>query len=150
MDDTILDFAKVGSHLLRLVVAFILALPIGWNRERSRWGKLGLRTFPLVSMASCGYVLLGQVVLEGEIAAQARIFQGLITGVGFLGGAAIVKRGEDVQGTATAAAIWSTAAIGASVAHGRFEIALALALATFGVLWVMPPVKQLVEETEDD
>lgn len=151
MDALTLEFETVISHLIRLLAAFLLALPIGWNRERSSSGHLGLRTFPLVSMASCGYVLLGQVVLVGEIAAQARIFQGLITGVGFLGGAAIIKRNGDVQGTATAASIWTTACIGASVAHGRLEIALVLALATFGVLLGMPPVQEkLAEEDQEE
>ena len=43
------------DHLIHLLVAFILALPIGWNRARAERGA-GLRTLPLVAMAACGLV----------------------------------------------------------------------------------------------
>lgn len=145
-DDFLVDLPTVGAHLLRLATAFFLALPIGWNREQSRSANLGMRTFPLVSMASCAYVLLGQVVLAEELAAQARILQGLITGVGFLGGGAILKDSGNVRGTATAAAIWGTAALGAATAYGRLEIAVSIAFCTFVVLAFMPSVQEKIRE----
>ena len=43
------------DHLVHLLVTFILALPIGWNRARAE-RSAGIRTFPLVAMASCGFV----------------------------------------------------------------------------------------------
>src|SRR5215831_12045171 len=43
------------DHLVHLLVAFVLDLPIGWNRGRVERGA-GLRTYPLVAMASCGFV----------------------------------------------------------------------------------------------
>lgn len=144
-----IDLASIGAHLLRLVVAFVFALPIGWNRERRSTARLGLRTFPLVAMASCGYVLLGKVVLAGDPAAQARILEGLITGVGFLGGGAIVKQGVNVKGSATAAAIWSTACIGAATAYDRLEIAAALSLATFLVFLGLPVVERRIEREDE-
>ena len=125
-----IDFARAFDHLCRLGLAFVFALPIAWDREASD-RSLGLRTFPLVAMASAGYVLIAQTVLGWESQEHSRIVQGLITGICFLGGGAIVKQGVSVRGTATAASIWSTAAIGAAVAWGRLEIALALSLATF-------------------
>ena len=51
------------SHLISLVVAYLLALPIGWNREREE-RSAGLRTFPLVSMAACGFVMIAIEVLS--------------------------------------------------------------------------------------
>ena len=45
------------SHVVSLVVAYVLALPIGWNREREE-RSAGIRTFPLVAMAACGFVLV--------------------------------------------------------------------------------------------
>ena len=50
------------DHFVHLVVAFLLALPIGWNRSREERGA-GLRTFPLVAMAACGFVQTGISVL---------------------------------------------------------------------------------------
>lgn len=143
-----LELGDVLDHLAKLAIAFALALPIGWDREMAHRKRLGLRTFPLVSMASCGYVLIATSVLEGE--AIARIVQGLVTGIGFLGGGAIVKRGLDVHGTATAASIWTTAAIGAAVAFTRYEIAIALALATFLSLYGLTPLKEKLQDEKDD
>ena len=130
-----------------LAGAFILALPIAWDRERSR-RKMGLRTFPLVAVASAGYVLVGYHALGGEPQPMARIIQGLVTGVGFLGGGAIVKEGLNVIGTATAASIWNTAAVGASVAFGRWEIGAALAVTNFLVLRFLAPLKDEIDGQE--
>ena len=140
-----MDFSIIGTHLSRLAIAFILALPVAWDRERAE-RTLGLRTFPLVAMASAGYLLLAKIVCAGDVGAQARFFQGLMTGIGFLGGGAIVKRGLNVHGTATAASIWNTAAVGAAVAYGLFEIALALSLVNFAVLRWLKPVKEKMDE----
>ena len=57
--------------------------------------------------------------------------QGLITGIGFVGGGAILKEGATVKGTATAASIWNAGVIGAAVAVGRYEVAVILALLKF-------------------
>ncbi len=142
-----IDLARTLGHLGKLAIAFFVTLPIGWNRERANNHRLGLRTFPLVSIASCGYVLVAQSEISED--GLARIIQGLITGVGFLGGGAIVQRGLDVHGTATAASIWSTAAIGAAVAFSRFEIAIALSLATFASLYGLAPLKEHVESADE-
>jgi putative Mg2+ transporter-C (MgtC) family protein len=50
----------------------------------------------------------------------------LITGIGFVGGGAILKEGATVKGTATAASIWNAGVIGAAVAMGQYEIAILL------------------------
>ena len=142
-----IDTTRIVEHLVKLGMAFLLALPIGWNRELANARRLGLRTFPLVALASCGYVLVATAVVSGD--ALARILQGLITGVGFLGGGAIVQRGLNVHGTATAAAIWSTAAIGAAVAFARYEIAVCLSLVTFASLYGLTPLKEKVEELDE-
>ena len=143
-----MDLSLIGFHLSRLAIAFILALPVAWDRERAE-RTLGLRTFPLVAMASAGYLLLAQTVCREDPAAQARFFQGLMTGIGFLGGGAIVKRGLNVHGTATAASIWNTAAVGAAVAYGLFEIALLLSLVNFSVLRWLKPVKEKVGKEDE-
>lgn len=142
-----IDIALILRRCLLLGVAFLLALPVAWDRERAA-RSLGLRTYPLVAMASTAYLLVARAVFEGDGGAQARLFQGLMTGIGFLGGGAIVKRGLSVHGTATAASIWSTAAVGAAVAYWRFEIAIVLSLANFAVLRWLRPVKERVGKDE--
>ena len=50
-----MDRFQIGTHFLALAAAFALAVPIGWDREK-RARSAGLRTFPLVALASCGFV----------------------------------------------------------------------------------------------
>lgn len=128
-----IDWAVVGRNLYQLIIAYALAFPIGWNRERREERSAGLRTFPLVAVASCGYMLTGMSVLEGS-EPWARIMVGLITGMGFIGGGAILKGDEKVRGTATAASLWNTGAIGMAVAWQRYEIALVLSALNVGTL----------------
>jgi putative Mg2+ transporter-C (MgtC) family protein len=136
-----LDWDLVLFHLRRLASAYALALPIGWEREQSE-RSAGLRTFPLVAMASCGFMLIAEHTLGGSPEARARVLEGVITGIGFIGGGAILKHGATVRGTATAASIWTTGAIGAAVGLGRFEIGLILSLLNFVTLRLLVPFKE--------
>lgn len=141
-----LEWNVVLLHIRDLLFAYILALPIGWDREK-RERTAGLRTFPLVAMAACGYMLVGLQVLSTSDA-EARVMEGIITGIGFIGGGAILKNvvnGENyVSGTATAASLWLTGAIGVSVATGRLEIAVILSILTFITLRMLTPAKMLM------
>lgn len=146
-----IDWVLVGRHVRDMVYAYILALPIGWDREKQE-RTAGLRTFPLVAVASCGYTLIGLSVLT-TTGAEARVIQGIITGIGFIGGGAILKNvveGEGkVHGTATAASLWATGAIGLAVATNRLEIAIVLSALTFFTLRVLTPAKEAVRELDD-
>jgi len=133
-----LDPDSLAGTLAGLLTAWVLALPVAWNREHGQ--QLGLRTLPLVAVASYGYVLIGVQIAGGDANALSRIVQGLITGIGFIGGGAILKSADGVQGTATAAAIWATGAVGAAVAVARFELALAITLVTFLTFLVLTPL----------
>jgi putative Mg2+ transporter-C (MgtC) family protein len=128
------------GELAKLMAAYLLAVPVGWYREKEAH-SIGLRTFPLVSMASCGYVLLSMPHGVQNIDAEARIIQGLVAGIGFIGGGAILKSGENVHGTATAASIWNTGVLGAAVAQNRFGIAIMLAALNLVALRVLLPLK---------
>ena len=103
------NWADIPSHLIHLIVAFVLALPAGWDREHSE-RSAGLRTFSLVAVGSCGYIIAVQGGVAGNPDAQSRLMQGLMTGIGFIGSGAILKEGTSVRGTATAASIWVTGA----------------------------------------
>lgn len=60
-----LDWNLILHNLYHLAIAFVLALPIALNREFSTRG-FGLRTFPLVAVASCGFMLVGIDVLSSS------------------------------------------------------------------------------------
>ena len=144
---------RLGPYLVALAVAYLLALPIGWNREREE-RSAGLRTFPLVSMAACGFVMIAIEVLGVTSEQHSRILEGLITGIGFVGGGAILKQGDRARGTATAASLWATGAMGAAVGYGQLDIAVILSLATVFTLVVLTPLRKVVQEhsslDEDD
>lgn len=139
MDFFDFDFSQMGAHLAQLGIAYALALPIGWDRETSA-RSAGLRTFPLVAMASCGFMITGIDVMQGD-EAYARVMYGIITGIGFIGGGAILKTGANVAGTATAASLWNTGAIGLAVAWQNYEIAIALSAMNFLTLRLLGPMK---------
>lgn len=142
------DVADVLHALVTLAIAFVIALPLAWEREKAAHSA-GLRTFPLVATASAAYILVGHEALgRSEGSGHQYVVQGLMTGLGFLGGGAILKSGEIVHGMATATALWSTAAIGAAVAYGRLEIALILAALDFAGLRLMQPLKARIETEE--
>ena len=145
-----LDLQSLTTTLIKLIAAFLVTLPVAWDRE-TQGRSMGLRTFPLVAMASCAFILVaGDVIGIDNDNAQARLIQGLMTGIGFIGGGAILKGGGTVRGTATAASIWGTGAIGAAVAYGRLEIAIIVSLFTFLLLRGLRPVKGHIKEMNDD
>jgi len=132
------------EQLAHLTAAFALAVPIGWERERST-RSAGIRTFPLVAAASCAYVLVGQSFqADTSPDASSRLVQGLMTGIGFIGGGAILKGQGHVSGTATAASIWMTGAIGAAAGMRRWELAIAMSILTFAALRWLKQVERRV------
>src|SRR5215469_18763657 len=124
----------------KLAASFLFALPAGFIGEKETHSA-GLRTFPLVAMASCGYLLLAQPAGHPSADVQSRIVQGLLAGIGFIGGGAIVKTDTHVHGVATAAGIFGTGVVGAAIALDRWVTAFVLALMTFVCLRYLMPLK---------
>lgn len=135
-----MDQFQIIQHVVALAGAYALAFPIGWDREKHE-RSAGLRTFPLVALASCGFVQATEDLLAGSPEATARVIEGLITGVGFIGGGAILRDGHMVRGTATAASLWSTGAIGAAVGLGSYDVAVTIAAFTILTLKLLTPWK---------
>lgn len=141
-----IDWGMVVSNLVLMGIAFAMALPVALNRERSS-RSAGLRTYPLVAISACALMLIGIRVLEGTDA-EARVMQGIITGMGFIGGGAILKNSANVTGLATASSLWATGAMGIAVAWQRFEIALVISLLMFVALSVGTEAKKYVNDYE--
>jgi len=139
------DRLEFLPHLGPLAIAFLLALPIGWNREKAE-RSAGVRTFPLVALASCGFIEASQALTAHSPEAMARIVEGLITGMGFIGGGAILRKDDSVRGTATAASLWVTGAIGIAVGIEAYDVAVMLTLVTAATLWFLPPLKKLTKD----
>lgn len=127
-------------------LAYVLALPTGWFREKEGHA-VGIRTFPIVAMASCGYLLALGKAGPGDM---ARVLQGLTAGIGFVGGGAILKDGVSVHGTATAASIWNTGAIGAACALGNYEVAIILSVLNLITMQALVPIKKKLDQENID
>ena len=82
-------------------------------------------------------------------AAIARVLEGVIAGIGFLGGGAILQQKNSVKGTATAASLWATGAIGVAVGLGSFDVAIVLTIFVLITFWIMAPLKSEANEQSD-
>jgi putative Mg2+ transporter-C (MgtC) family protein len=141
------DWQTIWKTSVQIGLTYVLTAIIGWQRE-SEEHNTGVRTFPIVGMASCGYILI--LGTSPDVAAQSRVLQGLITGIGFIGGGAILKEGANVRGTATAASIWNAGVIGAAVAMQHYGIAIALAALNLFTLRALLPIKMKLDQTKSD
>lgn len=113
----------LANSVYRLVLAMLLGVLVG--TERKRKGQIaGIRTFALISMGACMAMLLSIYVPQEYLGLKngdpGRIAAQVITGVGFLGGGAMIHMRGSVKGLTTAAGIWMTAAIGMAVGVGMY------------------------------
>jgi putative Mg2+ transporter-C (MgtC) family protein len=118
--------------ILLALVAVLCGAWVGIERERKEKAA-GLRTMALVSLGSCAFTMVGYAFTSntgdsGRVAAQ------IVTGIGFLGGGILLKGPGGVQGTTTAATIWTVAAMGMSIGAGYAPAGILFALAIRGVL----------------
>lgn len=143
---------ELARPLVRLALALLCGAVIGLQRERA--GKsAGLRTHILVATGSTLFIV-GALETSMHDDAVSRVVQGLITGIGFLGAGAILKREkeQDIRGLTTAAGIWMTAAIGVSVGLGRFGVAVAGTACTWAVLSLLRQLERwsAINESGDE
>lgn len=115
------------NSMFRLVLSMLLGMAVG--AERKRKGQIaGIRTFALISMGACLAMLLSiyvpQVYLGLKNGDPGRIAAQVITGIGFLGGGAMIHMRGAVRGLTTAAGIWMTAIIGMAVGIGMYLCSL--------------------------
>jgi putative Mg2+ transporter-C (MgtC) family protein len=140
-----MDWLMDLQNVAKIGAAYLMALPVGYAGEKEAH-SVGVRTFPVVAVASCSYVLIGASFGEPHSAdTTSRIIQGVVAGIGFVGGGAILKSESHVHGTATAASIWNVAALGAAVALDHYLLAFALAILNFVTLRWLLPVKRLID-----
>ena len=133
--------------ILKVLIAFALALPTGWERFKHD-RSAGLRTFPLVALASCAYMLAAARTSIGPDA-QSRILVGVMTGIGFIGGGSILKEGASVHGTATAASLWNMGAVGVCVAYENYGLAVLLSAVNYLSLLLLTPLEDKLKRDRD-
>ncbi len=137
-----------GDILGRLAAAMVAGIVLGVNREL-RGKPAGVRTHGLVAIGAC---LVTVIVMELSSMASpfnpdavSRAIQGIITGIGFIGGGVILKlpASRSVQGLTTAASVWITACLGIAFGTGMWRTALAALGLTFVVLLLGGTVEDL-------
>lgn len=112
---------------VRLLVAAVLTALIGLDREM-RAKPAGLRTNIVVGIATAAFAYAGAEAFTGGD--PTRVAAQIVTGIGFLGGGAIFASGGKPRGLTTAAALWSSAAVGLAAGMGAYSVALAVVVVT--------------------
>lgn len=134
--------------LLQIVVATGLGAAIGIERELGAQAA-GLRTHMLVCLGAALFTLAGADLMRGD---PVRVAAQVVTGIGFLGGGAILREGANVRGLTTAASLWLTAAIGLAVGLRQWFAAAVATVLGLAVLWMVKyyerewlPARRLLE-----
>jgi len=133
--------------LLRPLLALVAGGLVGL--ERSFHGRAaGLRTYALVSFASALLVGVAQSLSPAPGDGNtnvARVIQGIVTGIGFLGAGVIVhhEQGKRIHGLTSAACVWLTACIGIVCGAGQWRIVLVAGLLASLVLLLGKPIERL-------
>lgn len=136
-----------GDAALRLLVATVLGFIIGLDREL-RNKPLGMRTFMLVSIGAALFSLISVDLVATFARAQqtemdpGRVIQGVVIGIGFLGGGAIIQTRGDIIGGTTGATIWAVGGIGMACGFGLYLHAVLATAATIFVLTVLAVIER--------
>src|SRR5215216_7394840 len=130
------DFELLG----RLLLAAVLGGAIGAERELNDQAA-GLRTHMLLTIGACLFTLVSAYGFGAGPADPSRLAAQIVTGIGFLGGGAIVRHGLTVRGLTTAASIWATASIGVAVGAGRYLLAAGGTVLVVGTLFGLRAVR---------
>tara|TARA_R110002167_G_scaffold150687_1_gene344452 strand:+ start:499 stop:975 length:477 start_codon:yes stop_codon:yes gene_type:complete len=147
----------IDTMVIRLSAAVLLSMLLGWERE-SKDRPAGIRTHMLVGLGSAAFFLLAVEFSLGHLKEledlrpdPTRVFQGIITGIGFLGAGAIIQRGGNVMGLTTGAGVWVSGAIGLACGAGYLVLAGLITAFAFIVLSLMHIVeRKYVSSTDED
>jgi putative Mg2+ transporter-C (MgtC) family protein len=116
----LLDYLEIT---IRILVAMVLGGLIGLEREYQNQ-PAGLRTHIILVVGSTLTTILAiqlPYILPAEVDGDMmRLVSGVITGIGFLGGGAILRLGANVKGLTTATSLWTMAVVGLAIGAGLY------------------------------
>jgi putative Mg2+ transporter-C (MgtC) family protein len=130
------------EQLARLVLAAVLGGLVGTERELADQ-PAGLRTHVLLCVGTCLFTLVSAYGF-GDGADPSRLAAQIVTGIGFLGGGAILRHGFTIRGLTTAASIWSTCALGVAVGVGRYVLATGTAVLVLVTLYGLRALRNVL------
>ncbi|MBQ3687177.1 MAG: MgtC/SapB family protein [Treponema sp.] len=130
-----MDFYLVS--FLKILASSVSGAVLGLERKH-RYQVVGMRTLVLISVSSTLLAILSYSLTEIQTGKgfyggdPTRVIAGVVSGIGFLGGGAIVHQGLNIRGLTSAAVVWTAAAIGLALGAGLYEQSLlVLAVAIF-------------------
>jgi putative Mg2+ transporter-C (MgtC) family protein len=129
---------------VRLALTLIAGAVVGFNRG-ARGHAAGFRTTILVALAASVAMIQANILLplagktpdSFAVMDLMRLPLGILTGVGFIGGGAIFKKGDLVTGVTTAATLWVMTVIGLCLGGGQLGLGIAATVLTVITLWIM-------------
>jgi putative Mg2+ transporter-C (MgtC) family protein len=129
---------------VRLALTLIAGAIIGFNRG-ARGHAAGFRTTILVGLAASVAMIQTNILLTlagktPESFAEMDLMRlplGILTGVGFIGGGAILKKGDLVMGVTTAATLWMVTVIGLCLGGGQLGLGVTATALTVITLWIL-------------
>ena len=129
---------------VRLALTMIAGAIIGFNRG-ARGHAAGFRTTILVGLAASVAMIQANILLplSGKTSESFAVMDlmrlplGILTGVGFIGGGAIFKRGDLVTGVTTAATLWVMTVIGLCLGGGQLGLGITAAVLAVFTLWIL-------------
>lgn len=139
--------------LLRIGLAFVVGLIVGWERT-SHGRAAGLRTTILACVASAMAMVISQALFAESAAATAggswrpdpaRLGAGILTGIGFLGAGTIIRHENAVRGVTTAASLWFVTVLGLAFGSGQFTVGFLGMAVAITALFVLPLVEQGIQ-----
>lgn len=136
---------------IRLVLTMLACGAIGLNRG-ARGHAAGFRTTILVGLAASVAMIQANILLSldgktpGSFAVMdlMRLPLGILTGVGFIGGGSILKKGDLVTGVTTAATLWVVTVIGLCLGGGQLILGIAATLLVVFTLWALKWVDVII------
>jgi putative Mg2+ transporter-C (MgtC) family protein len=146
LEQSLLTSMSFGDMSLRLVLAAVFGLVLGFEREALN-KPAGLRTHMLVSLAAAAFTILGEEVafsmrVPGASPDPIRIIEVVTAGAAFLGTATIIQARGRIQGITTGASVWLVAALGVACGTGSYALAAVACLIGFFILY---PLRRLEE-----
>jgi len=117
--------------LERLIISLAAGFLLGLERQIHRH-PAGLKTHILICTGST-LLMIVSLVLAGALPVAGlgvqtggdpgRLAAQVVSGIGFLGGGAIIRQGLNIKGLTTAATIWVSSAIGLAIGLGAYYAA---------------------------
>jgi putative Mg2+ transporter-C (MgtC) family protein len=139
--------------LLRIGLAFIAGLIVGWERT-SHGRAAGLRTTILACVASAMAMVISEALFAESAAATtsgnwrpdpARLGAGILTGIGFLGAGTIIRYESAIRGVTTAATLWFVTVVGLAFGSGQFAVGFLGMAVAMAALFILPSLEQVIQ-----